>query len=275
MRDLAAAVAAWEHTTRTVLALGRDCDPGDFDTPTECPGWTVKDLLSHVVGIERGLLPDAEEEPPHELPGDLPHVHHAFARGVEVAVDRRRPVPGSEVVAELAEVLGARSTLLTAVNPDDVLAGPFGETTPLALLTLRTFDVWAHEQDLRRALQRPGGLGSPAAAVAVGYVRAGLGRVVAKGAAVEPGRTVVVAVSGPISFTDAVRVDQKRSGKPRGTVLDDVPAVGAGADARVALGTEAFMRRSCGRWPASGTPATVEGDATIAALVLEAMAVTP
>lgn len=275
MRDLTAAVAAWEHTTRTVLALGRDCDPSDFDTPTECPGWTVKDLLSHVVGAERGLLPDAEEEPPHELPDDLPHVHHAFARGVEVAVDRRRPVPGPEVVAELAEVLGARSAMLTALRPDDVVAGPFGKTTPLELLTVRTFDVWAHEQDLRRALQRPGGIGSPAAAVAVGYVRAGLGRVVAKGAAVEPGRTVVVAVSGPISFTDAVRVDQKRSGKPRGTVLDDVPAVGAGADTWVSLDTEAFMRRSCGRWSVAATPAAVEGDGELGVRVLEAMAVTP
>ncbi len=31
MSDLAAAVTAWEHTTRAALALGRDCDPERSD----------------------------------------------------------------------------------------------------------------------------------------------------------------------------------------------------------------------------------------------------
>jgi uncharacterized protein (TIGR03083 family) len=275
MRELATVVAAWEHTARSVLALGRDCDADDLGTPTECPGWTVKDQLAHVVGVERGLLPDVEDEPPHELPPDLPHVRGHFARRIEVAVDRRRGVPGAEVVAELAQVLDARSALLVGAGADDVVVGLRGETTLGELMTLRTFDVWAHEQDLRRALQRPGGLGSPAAALAVGYARAGLGRVVAKGAKVEPGRTVVVAVTGPVSFTEAVRVQQAEPGRMRGTVLGHVPPIGDGADVRVSMDTESFMRRSCGRWSVARTPVTVDGDADLAARVLEAMAVTP
>lgn len=269
MSDLAPAVTAWEHTARAVLALGRDCDEADFATATECPGWTVKDLLAHVAGVERWLSPGLVQDPPHD-PGDLPHVRNDFARRVEVSVDLRRDVAGRDVVAELAEVVDARCAALTDAAADDLVVGPFGEQRVVDLLAVRTFDVWVHEQDLRRALHRPGGLGSPAAAVAVAYVRAGLGRVVARGAAVEPDRTVVFDVRGPVSFTDALQVSSV-DGRTRGTV------VGADGryDVRIVLDTDAFMRRSAGRWPVEGTPATVDGDAELGRRVLEAMAVTP
>ena len=271
MSDLAPVVAAWEHTARAVLALGRDCDAAGFGTATECPGWTVKDQLAHVAGVERSLLPRFEQDPPHEL-ADLPHVRSDFGRRVEVSVDLRRDVPAPEVVAELAVVLDARCAALADASADDRVVGPFGEQRLVDLVTVRTFDVWVHEQDVRRALQRPGGLGSTAAAVAVAYVRAGLGRVVARGARVEAGRTVVVEVTGPVSFTDAIRVEQVED-KPRGTVL---PGASNGrADVRIALDTEAFMRRSAGRWPVEATPVAVDGDAALGRRVLEAMTVTP
>jgi uncharacterized protein (TIGR03083 family) len=269
MSDLAPAVAAWEHTARAVLALGRDCDATDFAAPTECPGWTVKDLLAHVTGVERWLAPGLAPDPPHD-PGELPHVRNDFARRVEVSVDLRRAVAGPDVVAELAEVIDARCAALAGASADDLVVGPFGEQRVVDLLAVRTFDVWVHEQDLRAALNRPGGLGSPAAAVAVAHVRAGLGRVVARGARVQPGRTVVFDVRGPVSFTDAVEVSTV-DGKARGTVVgaDGHP------DVRIVLGTDAFMRRSSGRWPVEATPVSLDGDADLGRRVLEAMAVTP
>ena len=269
MSDLAPAITAWEHTARAVLALGRDCDEADFATATECPGWTVKDLLAHVAGVERWLSPRLAQDPPHD-PGDLPHVRNDFARRVEVSVDLRRGVPGPAVVAELAVVLDARCAVLAGASADDVVLGPFGEQRVVDLLAVRTFDVWVHEQDLRRPLHRPGGLESPAAAVAVAYVRAGLGRVVARGAEVESGRTVVFDVRGPVSFTDAVQVSSV-DGKGRGTVVE----ANGRYDVRLTLDTDAFMRRSAGRWPVEDTPAAVDGDAELGRRVLEAMAVTP
>ncbi|MFP5336510.1 MAG: maleylpyruvate isomerase family mycothiol-dependent enzyme [Actinomycetes bacterium] len=265
-------VAAWAQATQALVDLGRACSDGDFERATECPGWTVKDQLSHVVGVERWM--QGEAEPRHELP-DLPHVHGDFGRRVEVAVDLRRGVPGPQVVDELAMVRSSRLRALgrADADPRSPTVNPLGGTMPLVdVLRMRTFDVWTHEQDVRRALGRPGDLDSAAAAVAVAWVRRGLPRVVARGARVEPGRVAVVDVRGAGGFRDAVTVTSGDDGRPAGLVLPQEPAA---PDAVLTLTTEAFMRRSCGRWPAAGTPVEVAGDAGVAARVLEAMAVTP
>jgi uncharacterized protein (TIGR03083 family) len=36
--------------------LGDDLESGEWELPSECPGWTVRDVLSHMVGTERSLL---------------------------------------------------------------------------------------------------------------------------------------------------------------------------------------------------------------------------
>lgn len=272
MMELAEGVDAYEHTVRALLSLGRDCSATDFARPTECPGWTVQDQFSHVVGIEGWLL--GRPEPAHELPEGMPHLRSRFAHRVEVPVDLRRSRTGAEVVAELAEVLVARLTWLRAptVSGDDVVVNPLGGEAPLRdVLALRTFDIWTHEQDVRRALGRPGNLGSPAAAVAVSWIRRSLPRVVARGAQVPVGGSVTFEVSGPVQFTETVRVATGDDGRPIGVAGKVVDP----ADVRIGLGTEAFMRRMCGRWSAADTPVSVAGDGELGAQVLEAMAVTP
>ena len=53
--DLAGLVSAYQQTSQAVVDLGRSCSDADFDLPTACPGWTVKDQISHVVGLESWL----------------------------------------------------------------------------------------------------------------------------------------------------------------------------------------------------------------------------
>ena len=45
-------VDAFEETVLAVIELGRGCSAADFELPTACPGWTVKDQISHVADIE-------------------------------------------------------------------------------------------------------------------------------------------------------------------------------------------------------------------------------
>ena len=57
-----------------------------------------------------------------------------------------------------------------------------------------------HEQDVRRALGRPGGLDSPAAAHTAAYLVESMGYVLAKRVGAAPGTTLVVDVAGqPVS----------------------------------------------------------------------------
>jgi uncharacterized protein (TIGR03083 family) len=80
--DMPGNVAAFEQTVRSTIALAGTFGAAQWDLPTECPGWTVRDQVSHIVGVERMLLGDPE--PAHTLPaarvdGDLQHPREVVA----------------------------------------------------------------------------------------------------------------------------------------------------------------------------------------------------
>lgn len=144
-------------------SLAEACDQlsaTEWALPTECPGWDVKDQLSHLIGIERSLLGEAAPEwdgPPG------PHVRNDVAAMNERWVAVRRPLPGSLVRTEFLEVTRARLAELERRSDDEWAAvgwSPVGEVPYAVFMEVRAFDSWVHEQDARRALDRPGGAGT-------------------------------------------------------------------------------------------------------------------
>ena len=92
------------------------CELSDTEwaLPTECPGWDVKDQLSHLIGIERAIM----GEPVPEWSGPLgDHVKNDFAATNEpfVAV-RRATARGPSVRAEFVEVTTTRLAQLDALT---------------------------------------------------------------------------------------------------------------------------------------------------------------
>ena len=72
----------------------------EWALPTECPGWDVKDQLSHLIGIERAIM--GEPVPEWSEPfGD--HVKNDFAATNEPFVAVRRATPGPAVRAEFVD----------------------------------------------------------------------------------------------------------------------------------------------------------------------------
>ena len=276
LRDL---VEAFAQTTQAVIDLAHACSDDDLAQLTECPGWTVHDQISHVVGVEAYL--EGHQDPRVEMP-HYEHVRNDLGKRVEYAVEVRRARTGPEIVAELEHVLAQRlSTLRSPTLTDSsIIAGPFGPARGATVLLLRTFDVWAHEQDIRGALGRPGNLDSPAAAVFVNSVMLQLPRLIAKGAGIEPGHQVFIDVTGPVVARQGVRVETDEQGRPRGHAM----AADNGARASdpqpdrqtttISLSTEAFTRRAAGRRSVSDTAYSVVGDAAIGRRVLEALVVT-
>src|SRR5665811_2248036 len=189
-------VDAFAQTTQAVIALGHACGVQDLAQPTECPGWTVHDQISHVVGVESWL--EGHKDPRVDLP-HYEHIRNDLGKKVEYAVEVRRGRTGAEVLAELEDLLAQRlQTLRDPMLTDtSIIAGPFGPDQAATVMLLRTFDVWTHEQDIRSALGRPGNLDSPAAAVCVSSIMHQLPKLIAKSAAVEPGHRVVMEVTGP------------------------------------------------------------------------------
>ncbi len=268
---LHALVEAFAQTTQAVLELARACSDVDLAQPTECPGWTVHDQIAHVTGVEALLA--GRKDPRVEMP-HYEHIRNDLGKKVEYAVEVRRGSTGAELVSELEHVLAERLSTLQdpALTSASIIAGPSGPDRAATVMLLRTFDVWTHEQDIRTALERPGDLDSPAAALCVSSVMDQLPKLIAKGAALEPGHPVVIEVTGPVSARLTVQVELDEQGRPRGQAVSgwplDVPAT------TVSLSTEAFMRRSAGRRSVSDTAYRVIGEEELARRVLEALVVT-
>ena len=149
--ELRRLVDAFEDVLCNTLQLARGIDDEGATRPTDCPGWTVHDQLSHMVGLEQVL--SGSPAPTIELP-PLAHVASDFAQFMERQVHVRRGLPLAAVADELAGLLPRRMTQLSEAlrQGDPEVPGAFGNRKFSASMPIRVFDLWAHEQDIRRAL---------------------------------------------------------------------------------------------------------------------------
>ncbi|WP_106401572.1 maleylpyruvate isomerase family mycothiol-dependent enzyme [Actinocorallia populi] len=257
--------AAFEQTVRAVIGLAEGFTDAEWELPTDCPGWTVKDMVSHLVSAEELFLGDPL--PAHDLP-DLPHVQNELGRMVEIGVDVRRPLPGAQVLEQLKAVLERRLAMLREVDPAAEAPQPDGKPGDYTrLMMFRAFDCWIHEQDIRRATGRPGGLDSLAGAATWKVLLPGLPFVVGRRAGAEPGESVAFEITGAREYSVGVVVD----GNGRG-VLGDVPAE---PTTRITLDWEDYVKLAAGRCAPGEAKAVVEGDRELAGRILANMAVTP
>lgn len=186
-----------EHLAMTWASIDALCSSlgeADWKEPTGCPGWSVQDNLSHLVDYEAFAL--GRPRPDHVV-ADLSHAKNAMGESNEVGVDARRARSGREVLGEFREVTAERLERLERLTEEELdrkTQTPVGPGTVRDLLTLRVMDTWSHEQDIRRALRRPGHTDGPVVAHSIGYFCGFLPYVVGKLAAAPDGTTTVVLV---------------------------------------------------------------------------------
>jgi uncharacterized protein (TIGR03083 family) len=239
-----------EQVWQSIHALCTGLSDAEWKTPTECPGWSVQDNVAHVTGIESAIL--GRPEPEHTAP-EGEHVRNDVGRRNEVWVDSRRARSGPEVLAEFREVTQARVVALRSMSADDFGAEswtPVGPGTVRDLLPFRVFDCWVHEQDMRRALGRPGGFDADAARDGIGRVAAVMPMVVGKKVKPADGTTVVFDVTGPAGRSLAVAMQDGRA-----QLVDALPVDSGRADptVRLTMDSETFLRLGAGR----GDPAAI------------------
>ncbi len=273
--DLGELVEAYAQTVQHVIDLGRTMRPADAARPTDCPGWTVLDQIAHVASTEAMVA--GEPEPDVDV-SHRAHVRHAFGARIEKYVESRRGRDLEEVLDELEERLAERLSVYRSGSEwsEREVAGPFGTTTWADLLATRTFDIWVHEQDIREAIERPGGLDTAAAALSVSRLFALLPRIVAKDAGIEPGHAVVLDLTGPTVGRAGARVEE-HDGKARGIPLftgesEDHPDV---VTTSLTMSTAVAGRLLGGRRSPGDLHVTVHGDDDVAHRVMAAMAITP
>jgi uncharacterized protein (TIGR03083 family) len=261
---------AWTHSIEAISELVQSLADSEWNRRTPCPGWSVRDVVSHVIGMDCEMLGDPR--PIHTLPRDLFHVTTEHQRYMEMQVDVRRHHTGPEMTSELEYTIIRRNRQLRneSRDPGTKMRGPLGtEQTLEEAMRYRAFDVWVHEQDLRAALGRPGNLDSPGAYIARDELVAALPKVVAEDAKAPAGSAIVFDVHGPVDFMRTVRVDAEGRGS-----VDGTPSLGP----RVALTLdwETYARLACGRITADLVADRIkaEGDPELTAAILLAFAVT-
>jgi uncharacterized protein (TIGR03083 family) len=236
-----------EETLRATIDVGRGLSDDEWETPSDCPAWTAKDHVSHIIGTERMLqgLPAAEVE--SATAAAWPHVKNPIGEFNEREVELRRSRSGSEVLAELEDLVDLRVDTLR--NADDAYFAqdamtPTGSGTMLDFLSIRILDCWVHEQDIRRAVDRPGHLdGGPAEHTTDRLLRT-IPIVVGKRAAAPEGSVTLMRLTGPVERTVPVVVEGGRA-----KVVD--PNSAGPPDVTVTMDSETFLVLAVGRQTAA------------------------
>ena len=261
---------AYAEIFSEVGTLAEGLDDESALLPTGCPGWSVRDHVAHITDLESILIGRPRIE--HSPPDGLPYIRNQPGAFMEIGVDARREVPLRDLLAEYRAVAAERMTRLAALTDsqlDEMGRGFFGESKTRSLLAIRVFDLWAHEQDIRRALDEPGGFQGVAAAHSRERMLMGAAYELQERMAPSAGTVIVFDVTGPGGALRAITFDGERGRS--GTTIPDSRA----ATFRLDLPTLTVL--SCGRADDPGARArvAVEGDQNLARLVLEDLAVTP
>ena len=267
---LQAYVDTWAAAVVDVVTLLRSLRDEDWSRPTDCPGWDVRAVAAHLAHLESELAGNPQQDV--EVP-ELAHVASTMGAYTERGPIARRSWDTAAVVDELETSAATRLAGLRADPPTDgsvrapVTPGNIGWTWD-TLLSNRPLDVWMHEQDIRRAVGRPGGLDSPAARHTMGVFARGLGYVVGKRVAPPAGTSVLLDVTGAQPVHLAVEVGPAGRAAP-------LRADPAAPTATLRMDTETYVVLCGGRRPPSDLEIEVSGDDTLGRRVLDAMAVTP
>jgi uncharacterized protein (TIGR03083 family) len=250
-------------TWQALSDLGVDLTDEQWKSPTDLPGWSVQDTLSHVIGTERLLegLPAADP-----LPGEPPtHVRNTIGELNEREVAARRGRRGTDVLAEWDELRTIREATLASASDDyfqQSVDTPTGPGKMIDFLAMRILDCWVHEQDMRRALDLPSTCDNAAAAHSLYRLTSALPMVVGKRAACPEGAAVELQLTGPLERRLVCEVNNRRA------AFVDAPATPA--QASISMDTECYLVLATGRRSADDVAdcVTITGDTDLAARVV-------
>ncbi|GAB3481567.1 maleylpyruvate isomerase family mycothiol-dependent enzyme [Amycolatopsis cihanbeyliensis] len=202
---------ALDRQWSSLAELLAELSPAEWDTSSGLPGWTVRDVVAHLIGTESVLTGEQAPEADIDL-AELPHVHNDIGAANERWVRALRDHTPEQLRTRFAEVTAARRAALAAMSQEDFDAPswtPLGPGSYADFMRIRVFDSWMHEQDVRCAVGRPGHEGGVCAELAVDQIERALGFVIGKKAGAPRGSTVTLSLTGPVHRDVHVRVDER------------------------------------------------------------------
>ncbi len=232
-------IEEWASLRATLSSL----EPPQWDLLSELPGWTVRDVVSHLVGFERQWFLGEQPEVAPIAPRPA-HVHN------DVAADNERwvrlwaedsPATMMDRYDEMVRVRKVQlfDTMMSDTGFDTQVQSVFGLTPYRAALPIRIVDTTAHEIDIRRACGLPWAPDAPGIALLRAQMISALPRAAAKQANLPDGTVVALSLFGSFSVTTTVLVEQ---GRGKTVLAGDHPPLAA-----LTMHDETFLLVTTGR----------------------------
>ena len=200
--------ASWDALDALLAELSDD----EWQRPTSLPGWSVRDVVAHIVGTELMLsgtpTPDSESEVT-----DRDHVRNEIGALNERWIEHLRGESPATLLATFREVIAARKESLSAMGRkewDAVGFTPAGPDSYGRFMRVRIFDCWMHEHDIRDALGRPPTdeqLAGADTRLSLDEMVSSMAFVVGKKGRAPEGARVLIGLTGPVSREFRVAVD--------------------------------------------------------------------
>jgi uncharacterized protein (TIGR03083 family) len=255
----------WTSIDRTL----RDREPAVYDAPTPCPGWSVRDVLSHLAGFE--LVLNGEVAPAHEGPWPS-HVKNPIGEFNEAFVVAYRALPGPEVLDLFRRTTRLSLARLRGLSDEEwekVGWSPEGDRPYYRFQETRVLDSWIHLQDIRDALLEPSDDHGPGEEIVVNRFEGALPYVLGKKAQAPEGTVVRINLSGRLARSILLGVHDGRA-----TALEEsAESPSLELTTPVAL----FWRRAAGRISAdaflNASATDVRGNEALARSLAEGLAI--
>ena len=257
--------ASWDSIEALLAALPEDA----WQAPTSLPGWTVHDVIAHVVGTE--MMLSGTPTPDADVSG-RDYVHNDIGALNERWVEHLRSESPASMLAKFREITTRRKAMLSAMPIEEwntVTFTPAGPDSYGRFMRVRNFDCWMHEHDIREAVGRPADddhLAGPDARLSLDEMAASMPFVVGKKGNAPDRSRVLIALTGPLAREIRVAVDG------RAALVEDF----GGAEPTIAITLDGlqFTRRAGGRPLMAGRPDAVDcqGDPAAGARIVENLA---
>ncbi|ORM30166.1 maleylpyruvate isomerase family mycothiol-dependent enzyme [Williamsia sp. 1135] len=247
------AVAALTSVWGSIEAIAAELTAEQWDSPSILPGWSVGDVVAHVMTTELLLLGDPVPSTDTEVES-FAHVHNEIGAMNERWLEHYRARGREAVLAAFTDATSRRVEALQAMSQDDFDADSFtpaGPDTYGRFMRIRVFDSWVHELDLRDTLGLAPPTDAASAALAFDEMFCALPFLVGKRAGAPEGSRVRIVVTGLVEKTVNVAVDGRAAVV---SDFDDEPSV------TVTINYADFARLTAGRATADPAVAVVSGD---------------
>jgi uncharacterized protein (TIGR03083 family) len=253
---------------RSFKALVESLEESELNYETQCPNWRVRDVVAHIIGIEKMLL----GEPVPDVTLDVsPHIKNEVGELNERWVLALANLDVTALITLLSETVLERELALSKMTESDFDKpgwSPVGEVPYKRFMSIRVFDIWTHEQDIREATHRYGNLDTSPARRSYLEALYTMGYVVAKRTSAKEGDSVAFLIQDAEPFS--VVVSQGKG------IVEDANEGSANCSIITDLAT--FMRLIAGRVTAKelsgGDRVSSTGDVVLAQEVLDNIAYT-